>query len=129
MFNKDKQIRIPKEFTLFGHKYKVVVSSSLFDTTSCYGLADDDTKVIEIQDTREVIKRSEEDGVTSEYRFFITNETMIETFFHELTHAILDALGEEELSNNEKFVNMMGKAWLEIYLSAQYEETPCEQKV
>lgn len=27
------------------------------------------------------------------------------TFYHELTHAILDTMGEGELSKNEKFVN------------------------
>ena len=27
------------------------------------------------------------------------------TFFHELTHSILDTMGETELSQNEKFVN------------------------
>ena len=28
----------------------------------------------------------------------------INTFYHELTHAILDTMGEKELSQNEKFV-------------------------
>ena len=28
----------------------------------------------------------------------------INTFYHELTHAILDTMGDKELSNNEKFV-------------------------
>ena len=39
----------------------------------------------------------------------ITEETMIETFFHEVVHIILDSTGELKLSQNEKFVNMMGK--------------------
>lgn len=29
----------------------------------------------------------------------------VNTFYHELTHAILDTMGEKELSSNEKFVN------------------------
>lgn len=41
------------------------------------------------------------------------------TFYHELTHAILDTMGENDLSKNEKFVNTfagflneaMGKAY------------------
>ncbi len=28
----------------------------------------------------------------------------INTFYHELTHSILDTMGEEELSKNERFV-------------------------
>jgi hypothetical protein len=45
-----------------------------------------------------------------------------ETFFHEVMHIILDATGEETLSENEKFVNIMGKSLLEIYLSSVYEK-------
>lgn len=32
------------------------------------------------------------------------NNVKVNTFFHELTHAILDTMGEVELSGNEKFV-------------------------
>jgi hypothetical protein len=47
---------------------------------------------------------------------------VIETFFHEVSHIIFDAMGEEELSANERLVNMMGKCMLEIYLSSVYEK-------
>lgn len=30
------------------------------------------------------------------------------TFYHELTHAILDTMGEKDLSGNEKFVSCFG---------------------
>ena len=63
-----------------------------------------------------------EDGKMVERKLIITEETMIETFFHEVVHIILDSTGELKLSQNEKFVNMMGKAWLEIYLSSVYEK-------
>lgn len=88
----------------------------------CYGNADDELKLIKLQDLGTVVKRYEEEGKTVEIPFEITKETVIETFFHELMHIVLDSLGEEQLSENERFVNMLGKAMLEVYLSSRYEE-------
>lgn len=122
MFNTDKKINIPKEFTLFGHKYNVVIKKDLFETEGCYGDADEDLKEIRLQDVGEVVKKIEEDGRQVELRMTITENTMIETFFHEIAHIVFDALGENDLSANEKLVNMMGKAYLEIYLSSVYEK-------
>lgn len=122
MLNPNKKINIPKEFTLLGHKYTVVIKKDLFETEDCYGNADEDLKLIQIQDLGEVTKRYKEDGKMVERKLIITEETMIETFFHEVVHIILDSTGELKLSQNEKFVNMMGKAWLEIYLSSVYEK-------
>jgi hypothetical protein len=122
VLNPNKKINIPKEFTLFGHKYNVVIKKDLFDQEGCYGNADDDLKLIQIQDLGEVVKKYEENGKMVEIKITITEETMIETFFHEIMHIMLDASGELELSENEKFVNIMGKAWLEIYLSSVYEK-------
>jgi hypothetical protein len=64
----------------------------------------------------------EEDGKMVESKIVITPETIAETFFHEVLHIILDATGEEDLSLNERFVNITGKALLEIYLSSVYEK-------
>lgn len=35
----------------------------------------------------------------------LTEERKEQTFCHELTHAILDAIGEDELNGNEQFVD------------------------
>jgi hypothetical protein len=45
----------------------------------------------------------------------------INTFFHELTHAILDTMGERELSNNERFVCSFASFLTEAMLSAKNE--------
>lgn len=34
----------------------------------------------------------------------ISQDTLDQTFYHEVVHAILDTIGEHELSANEKFV-------------------------
>jgi hypothetical protein len=121
--NDPKKFRIPKEFTLFGHRYSVVMDDDLFDKENCYGLADDDLKLMRLQKKKRVAKW---DGVNPKKKkkvfIDITDEVVIETFYHELSHIILDAMGEDKLSHNEKLVNTMGKAFLEIYLYSVYEK-------
>ena len=43
-----------------------------------------------------------------------------QTFYHELTHAILDTMGESELSKNEKFVNTFSSFLNEALRNARY---------
>lgn len=43
------------------------------------------------------------------------------TFFHELTHCILDTMGEKELSGNEKFVNCFAGFLTEAMGSVSFE--------
>jgi hypothetical protein len=122
VLNPNKKINIPREFTLFGHKYSVIIKQDLFETEHCYGQADDDLKQIILQDVGEVKKIYKDDGKTVEKKMMITNEVLVETFFHEVVHIMLDSSGETKLSQNERLVNIIGKAWLEIYLSSVYEK-------
>lgn len=117
-----KKTNIPKEFTLFGHKYTVRLEKDLLEKENCYGNADEDMKLIRLQDVGKAMRRYEEDGKTYDTEIEITENTLIETFFHEVTHIILDATGEDSLSENEKFVNIVAKSMLEIYLSSVYEK-------
>ena len=47
----------------------------------------------------------------------ISESSVIDTFYHEKVHVILDAMGEHELSKNEKFVEVFSR------LLRQSEET------
>jgi hypothetical protein len=118
----NKKIHIPKEFTLFGHKYEVRLEDDLFEKENCYGNADEDLKLIRLQNIGEATRKYEEDGKIYNSKIVITENTLAETFFHEMVHIILDATGEEDLSENEKFVNIVAKCMLEIYLSSVYEK-------
>jgi len=122
VLNSYKTANIPKEFTLFGHKYTIRLEKDLLEKENCYGNADEDMKLIRLQDIGKVIRKYEEDGQVYETEIEITENTLTETFFHEMIHIILDASGEEELSENEKFVNISAKSMLEIYLSSVYEK-------
>ena len=46
----------------------------------------------------------------------------INTFYHELTHSILDTMGEDELSNNEKFVCTFSSFLTEAMSNARFVE-------
>jgi len=128
VFNEQKSTRIPKEFTLFGHKYTIVFRDDLLEKENCYGSFDEDLKILELQRIGMAKKVSEVDGVKTLVDVMVTKETFIETFFHEMVHAMLESSGEDELSENERFVNMMGKCLLEIYLSSVYEKDSGQEK-
>ena len=46
----------------------------------------------------------------------------VNTFFHELTHCILDTMGESELSGNEKFVSTFSSFLCEAINSFSFDE-------
>lgn len=116
-----KSFKIPSEFVLFGHKYKVIFVPGLYEKESVYGDIDDGGRLIRLQPTGKVINSENAVfGRTGEIE--ITEEDVVETFFHELVHAVLDGMGEDTLSENEKFVNMLSKGFLEVYLSSTHEE-------
>lgn len=46
----------------------------------------------------------------------------INTFYHELTHCILQMMGENELNNNEKFVCCFAGFLTEAMRGAEYEK-------
>ena len=51
----------------------------------------------------------------------ISETCQINSFLHEAVHAILDTMGENDLSNNEKFVCTFSSFLTEIFLSAEYD--------
>lgn len=129
MFNQEKTVRIPKEFVLFGHKYNVAFEDDLLEKTGCYGYTDDDLKIIRLQKLGDAKLIRTEENKTIEVIVPVTENVVIETFFHELVHTMLDSSGEDTLSENERFVNIMGKCLLEIYLSCEYEQDSKQKEV
>ena len=51
-----------------------------------------------------------------------SNSCKVNTFYHELTHTILDTMGESELSGNEKFVSSFSSFLTEAMEKAYFEE-------
>lgn len=123
MPNDPKKFKIPKEFTLFGHRYTVEFQKDLFEKSQCYGTADEDLKKIVLQSKGQVKKTIKENGKQISEVLDITDEIILETYYHELMHIIFDSIGHEKLSQNEALVNMIGKSLLEVYLSSLYEKS------
>lgn len=126
MANLIKSFKIPKKFVLFSHTYQVVFEDDLYEKESCFGLADEDFKIIRLQ-SKSRIKSSREilgpnGKETVDLYFDVTDEMIAEIFYHELIHIIFFSLGYIKLSNNEILVNMIAKAMLEIYLNSVYDQ-------
>ena len=52
----------------------------------------------------------------------IPERMKVNTFFHELTHSILDTMGESDLSGNEKFVSCFSSFLTEAMEDAYFVE-------
>jgi hypothetical protein len=123
MTNSIKNFKIPEKFVLFGHTYTVALDPDLYEKEACYGLADEDYKIIRLQSKKTLTCSREITNIAGETKtvdvyFDLTDEMLVETFFHEVIHIILSAVGQNELSENEMFVNIVAKAVLEVYLTS-----------
>lgn len=84
---------IPARFKLFGNTIKVVYKRDLIDKKEAFGLWDYNRGTIYLQQS---IRKHP-----------LTKEQIENTFIHEATHAMLNLMGEEDLSANEKFVHTL----------------------
>lgn len=61
--------------------------------------------------------------LSNRYKGSIQSETSKKnTFCHELVHIILDTMGENDLSSNEKFVSCFGSFLCNALTTMEYEE-------
>lgn len=82
--------QIPTEFQLYGRTYKVrAMTEAEDDQYNAYGIHEFEDALIAIDMTQKSSLR-------------------METFWHELAHALLDATGRFKLSEDEKFVGQLG---------------------
>ena len=99
-------MRIPKKFKLLGTTYKVVWDDQKMAKMNLYGLCDYG---------RSEITLSTKDGLDN-----LSKGKILDTFYHERTHAILDMMNERELSANEKFVDVFSKLLRQADESEKY---------
>jgi len=101
-------MKIPTRFNLFGSTYKVIWDDKRMNDRKNYGLSDYGKTEITL---------STVEGVES-----LSEDRIMDTFYHERTHAILDAMNEHDLSSNEKFVDVFSKLLRQADESAEYDE-------
>lgn len=107
--------KIPKDFTVGGQPMEVRIVERCDDNK--VGLCFLAAGYIEIAD-----KCNRCDAIPDRMK--------VNTFYHELTHAILDTMGEDELSANEKFVcsfsSFLTEAMANAYFAVDAPPTPNE---
>lgn len=86
---------IPKSFTLFATEIKIVWDNKYCNDGGKYGESDYSSSKITLSKTI---------GVNA-----LSDGKIIDTFYHEKVHMILDTMHEGELSKNEKFVDQFAK--------------------
>jgi predicted SprT family Zn-dependent metalloprotease len=85
---------IPRSFWLMGQKITVSFSDKLATDNGALGQSFFNSNTIKIQ--------------RPTGSFEISNDQLELTFYHELVHFILHTMGQNELNNNEQFVDMFG---------------------
>lgn len=99
-------MNIPKRFKLFGTTYNVVFNNERMNDLKAYGLHDYSKSEITLSTTDGIDKLSE--------------DKILDTYYHEKIHAILDMMKESELSNNEKFVDQFAKLLRQSDITSEY---------
>lgn len=84
-------MKIPKEFELLGQKIKVKYRKTLIDKEEAYGIWIHDENTILLQQS------------TTKYP--LSEDQIMQTFFHELLHACCDLAGYDKISSDERFIN------------------------
>lgn len=99
-------MEIPKKFKLFGTTIDIVWDNKRLNDKECYGLWNYGNNEITLSSTQGIEKLSE--------------DRIKDAYYHEKIHAILDTMNENELSNNEKFVDVFGKLLRQSDETAEY---------
>lgn len=97
---------IPKYFYIFGEKVTVSKIKEI-DKGKSYGEFDLLKNKIRLAKTV--------------YKHQINEDQVEQAYFHELVHCMLEHLGYDSLSEDEKFVDNMGKALHQILTTSKYE--------
>lgn len=98
-------MRIPKRFKILGKTISVHDDPMLRFTENADGMAYYVTNKIALQ--------------TDLPEYPLLNREQI--FIHELLHHCLDAMGEQELRGNEKFVDLLSKVLHQAVTTMEYE--------
>jgi hypothetical protein len=102
-------MKVPKWFYLFATKIEVVYDSQLCDHKHQYGQASYGESKITLTKTDHTAKLSE--------------GKILDTFYHEKIHIILETMNEYELSKNEKFVDVFAKLLRQSDETSVYENS------
>ena len=95
-----KSLAIPRSFDLGGHRIRVKIN-----TTDDHDNAGD---------------WSASENTIRLWTYGNSHEYVMQSFLHELAHAILDIWGRPEASSDENLVDVLGQGLLQFLKSARY---------
>lgn len=98
--------KIPKKFKLFGTTYNVEFNTEKMNNESSLGFAEYTKALITLTRTYK--------GEA------LAGDVVIDTYYHEKVHMILDAMGENDLSSNEKFVEVFSRLLRQLDDTSEY---------
>ena len=100
-------MKIPKKFKIGNLTIKVKFKTELLDECNIYGRC----------------RYDKQDILLSNYsnNELLSEEHVLQTFYHEKIHHILNMMGENDLNKNEQFVDLFANFLLQTDLTAKYE--------
>jgi len=103
---KEGKIELPKLFKLFGSTYNICIDNTVNDIKGTLGLFSVDDKEISLATCV---------GLNE-----LPSDTILDTYYHELSHALVKNTGEEEYYKDEKFIDLLGKLLRQYVESVKY---------
>ena len=88
-------MRIPKSFKLFTTTITILLDNQRMNNESSLGISEHTKNTITLTDK---YKGNE-----------LNSDVITDTYYHEKVHTILDAMGESDLSGNEKFIEVFSR--------------------
>jgi len=99
-------MNIPKSFKLFATTINVFWDNNRMNDKGLYGLSDYSKSEITLSTTNGVDALSE--------------DKIVDTFYHEKVHMVLDSMNRNDLSNDEQFVDVFAKLLRQSDETAQF---------
>lgn len=103
-------MKIPKRFKIMGHTVEVVTDSNFCTANSCMGCTWDSQNKIVLSD--KILS-------DNEYKA-IPKSRKEHTYLHEVVHNILSSMNEQDLNNNEKFVDTFAALLHQVLTTSEY---------
>lgn len=100
-------MNIPDKFKLHGQTIKVILTNKLVHNSDVVGEARYRDNTILIQDNGEQVN--------------MIISKMEQVFFHELVHYILNAMGEDKINSNDKFVDLFASLLHQAITTFEYD--------
>lgn len=99
-------LKIPKSFKMGPHTYRIKIEESLQAKENLLGQHISSQKLIRLQKKIKSLNRPDSD--------------YYHTFMHEVVHAILDTMQEDDLCHNEKFVDLFSAFLTQMLTTMEY---------